>query len=95
MRRSPSWEEKCRRCARCCYEKVEFEGEVFYTDIPCGFLDLGTRLCTVYHRRHRARPGCAPLTSSVLRRGILPGDCPYVADIAGYRAPRPWEEESL
>lgn len=93
MRRPPAWEERCRRCGRCCYEKIEFGGEVFYTDIPCEFLDPQTRLCTVYPSRHRRRPGCAPLTEAHLRRGILPADCPYVADIPDYKAPRMWEAE--
>lgn len=93
MRRSRTWEEKCRLCGRCCYEKVEYAGEIFYTDVPCEFLDLRTRRCTVYARRHRERPGCAPLTPDHLHQGILPADCPYVADIPGYRAPRLWSEE--
>lgn len=93
MRGTKDWEEKCRRCGRCCYEKIEYEGEIFYTDQPCEFLDLHTRQCTVYPERHRRRPGCAPLTPKHLRQGILPGDCPYVAEIPGYRAPHLFEEE--
>jgi len=92
MRVSRSWEEKCRRCGRCCYEKVEHEGEVYYTDIPCEKLDPATRLCTVYGNRHKARPGCVPLTPRIIARGVLPADCPYVADIENYPAPNPWPE---
>jgi hypothetical protein len=33
------------------------------------------------------------LTPEHLRMGILPADCPYVADIPGYRAPKLWSEE--
>lgn len=87
------WEDRCLRCGRCCYEKVEYEGEVFYTETPCEKLDLATRLCTVYENRHTARPGCGPLTPENLARGILPADCPYVAGVEGYRAPRLWEEK--
>lgn len=94
VRRPRSWEEKCRRCGRCCYEKIEYEGDVIYTDIPCEYLDLQTRRCAVYPHRHQARPGCAPLTDATLRQGILPADCPYVADIPGYRAPKLWSEDA-
>jgi uncharacterized cysteine cluster protein YcgN (CxxCxxCC family) len=87
------WEDRCRRCGRCCYEKIEFEGEVFYTDIPCEKLDLATCLCTVYKNRHMARPGCGPLTPENIAGGILPADCPYVADILNYRAPRLREKD--
>jgi hypothetical protein len=88
-----AWEARCRRCGRCCFEKLESDGEIYYTDVPCEKLDLATRLCTVYERRHELRRGCAPLTPAVLRRGILPADCPYVAAIPGYRGPRLWDEE--
>jgi uncharacterized cysteine cluster protein YcgN (CxxCxxCC family) len=81
------WESRCLRCGRCCYEKIEFEGEVYYTDIPCEKLDLKTRLCTVYADRERARPGCVALTPEIVRKGFLPADCPYVADLEDYRAP--------
>ena len=87
------WDARCRRCGRCCYEKIESDGEIFYTDVPCENLDVETSLCTVYERRHELRRGCSPLTPAVLRRGILPADCPYVAAISGYRGPHLWDEE--
>ena len=87
------WEAKCRRCGRCCYEKIEFEGEVYYTDEPCEFLDPDTRLCLVYERRQTLRPDCAALTPRLVRRSLLPADCPYVADIAGYVGPHLWDDE--
>ncbi|PLX92319.1 MAG: hypothetical protein C0621_09710 [Desulfuromonas sp.] len=86
------WEARCRRCGRCCFEKVEFEGEVYYTETPCEKLDLSTNLCTVYDERHTARPGCVPLDPKVIAQGILPEDCPYVEGVAGYRAPHPADE---
>jgi len=92
MTGSDGWERKCRRCARCCYEKIEFEGEIYYTDTPCEKLDLRTRLCTVYADRVRLRPGCVVLTPDLARRGFLPPDCPYVAQLEGYLPPHPWEE---
>jgi hypothetical protein len=88
------WEAKCKCCGRCCYEKIEFEGEIYYTDIPCEMLDLESRRCTVYAERHKRRPGCVCLTPKLAARGFLPADCPYVADIDNYRAPISGDEES-
>lgn len=81
------WEAVCARCGRCCHEKIEFEGRVYYTDIPCQFLDPATSLCRVYGERDRKRPGCVRLTSENVSKGFLPQDCPYVAAIDNYPAP--------
>lgn len=82
-----TWEARCLRCGRCCFEKELYEGEVYYTGEPCEFLDLQTRLCSVYAQRHERRPGCVPLTPKVLAMGVLPADCPYVSDREGYHSP--------
>lgn len=94
---TPHWENRCRRCGRCCYEKIDYQGEIYYTDIPCNHLDPATRLCTVYSERHRLRPGCVPLTPKIVAAGILPADCPYVQGLADYRSPHlfPPDEEIL
>ncbi len=89
--RSPAWEALCERCGRCCFEKIEYEGVVYYTDRPCPHLDPATRLCRVYAQRHRVHPACVPLDESILDRGILPGDCPYVRGRPGVRHPRLWD----
>ncbi|HKL25568.1 MAG TPA: hypothetical protein VJ910_05020 [Desulfuromonadales bacterium] len=81
------WEDLCRRCGRCCFEKVEFRGRVYYTRDPCEFLDLQTRQCRVYPVRSKRRPGCIALTPEVAARGYLPADCPYVARVEDYSAP--------
>jgi uncharacterized cysteine cluster protein YcgN (CxxCxxCC family) len=81
------WEDVCLRCGRCCFEKLEFEGQIYYTDTPCEKLNLATGLCTVYVDRVTARPGCTPLTPAILHKGILPADCPYVAGIETYLPP--------
>jgi uncharacterized cysteine cluster protein YcgN (CxxCxxCC family) len=94
MRNHSLWENRCRRCGRCCYEKIDFEGEIYYTDEPCEFLDPATNLCRVYADRHVKKPDCSPLTPRQLRRGLLPADCPYVASIPGYKPPLLWDEES-
>jgi len=87
------WDDRCRRCGRCCYEKIEHNGQVYYTDVPCLHLDLETTCCKIYSERHLLQPECLPLTADMLRRGILPGDCPYVSEIANYNAPELFVKE--
>ncbi len=87
---SEAWEALCQRCGRCCYEKIEFEGEVYYTDEPCEKLEVSSGLCTVYENRHLARPGCAALTPEIIRLGVLPADCPYASRVGPCKAPHPW-----
>jgi uncharacterized cysteine cluster protein YcgN (CxxCxxCC family) len=79
-------EAECLRCGRCCYAKLLVEDRVIYTDVPCRYLDTGTRLCTVYGRRHEVNPDCLDVEAGI-RRGVFPADCPYVRDIPGYRPP--------
>jgi uncharacterized cysteine cluster protein YcgN (CxxCxxCC family) len=52
-------------------------------------LDLGSLECTVYATRETSRPGCRALTPELVARGLLPADCPYVAEIENYVAPKP------
>lgn len=88
------WEARCRRCGRCCYEKIEHAGRVYYSNVPCNFLDPVTRLCTVYACRHARKPECMPLDAGALSYGILPADCPYVSDRADYNAPMLWDDQN-
>jgi len=59
---------------------------VIYTDTPCHYLDLDSRLCRVYERRHEVNPDCLSVEDGIAR-GVFPADCPYVGGLAGYRAP--------
>jgi len=81
------WEAICERCGRCCYEKIDDRGTIYYTDTPCDRFDQETKLCTVYDHRAQARPDCLPLTPQVVAAGFLPADCPYVKGIKDYPAP--------
>ena len=84
---SGEWEAVCRRCGRCCHEKIDFEGRIYYTDIPCEHLDPVTKRCGVYEKRDTVRPGCVRLTPTKIEKGFLPADCPYVSEVANYPAP--------
>ena len=89
------WESVCRRCGRCCYEKIDFKGRIYYTELPCEHLDPETKLCRVYDERDERRPGCVRLTQETLGKGFLPADCAYVAGIREYPAPIMPDEEEM
>jgi uncharacterized cysteine cluster protein YcgN (CxxCxxCC family) len=74
------WEAICRRCGKCCYEKVDLgAGVVRYTDQPCEHLDTATNLCKVYSNRHELEPDCIMLTEHLVRTlPWLPEDCAYL-----------------
>ncbi|WP_321391712.1 YkgJ family cysteine cluster protein [uncultured Desulfuromusa sp.] len=75
---SKEWEDICERCGRCCYEKYEYRGKIFYSDTPCKYLDTKTHLCRIYHQRFKLNPECVCLSPELVKTGILPEDCPYV-----------------
>ena len=91
MSPSPQHEALCRRCGRCCYEKLIIDGCVFTTDTPCEYLDTLTNLCTIYPRRHKINPLCLTVEQGI-RYGVFPADCPYVKDRPEYQ---PAEEGRL
>jgi len=73
------WEQLCRRCGECCFEKwVEEDGTVHPTRIACRHLDIVSRHCRVYHKRFDVGEGCLQLTPSVVA-GLrwLPDHCGY------------------
>ncbi len=77
---SEEWESLCDGCARCCLQKLEDEddGEVYYTDIVCKYLDEGKCQCTVYQERHELVPQCIWLKPSDLEHiEWLPTTCAY------------------
>lgn len=77
------WESICRRCGKCCYEKVDLgAGEIIYTEEPCIHLDTTTNLCKVYENRQIEEPDCIELTENLVRSlNWLPPDCAYVEHV--------------
>jgi uncharacterized cysteine cluster protein YcgN (CxxCxxCC family) len=75
-----AWEDICRQCGQCCFEKIiDGQGRPYTTDIACRFLDVVTRRCKVYHKRFEVGEGCINLTPEVVRDADwLPEDCAYV-----------------
>ena len=86
---------RCLCCGRCCREKVEIEGVVFYTDRVCKFWDARTKLCKVFARRRERCPNCSDLEGAI-NQGLLPSDCPFVRDREGYGGPVEfWEDREV
>ncbi len=75
-----SWEAICNKCGKCCYEKVDLgAGLIHYTDEPCVHLDIETKLCKVYDKRHQVEPDCISLNADIVRYiHWLPEDCAYL-----------------
>lgn len=75
------WEAVCDGCAKCCLVKLEDEDEpdtVYFTDVACRLLDLGTCRCTDYANRTSRVPGCARLSPDRLDLlAAMPPSCAY------------------
>lgn len=82
---------RCRRCGRCCFAKLIIRDRIVYTPYPCRHLDIDTRLCTVYEKRHEVNPECLTVERGI-QLGVFPPDCPYVSDLPGYIPPIPADE---
>ena len=74
-----SWEEICKRCGLCCFEKsVDRSGRLQTTRVPCRHLDIVSRECRVYHKRLEVGEGCVKLTPDIVRQvDWLPESCAY------------------
>lgn len=83
------WEELCRQCGRCCFEKYEDgNGAIFHTRTPCRYLDINTRRCRIYERRFTINPECIKLTPELV------ATLPWLHPDCGYRKAREQAEPS-
>lgn len=72
------WESICRRCGRCCYQKIIYRNILYYTDIPCVYLDQNRMECKIYSQRQEINSECALLTPALVQSGVLPPECAYL-----------------
>lgn len=73
------WDDLCKRCGRCCFEKWEDErGRITYTDIACRYLDVASRRCKIFEQRFTINPSCIKLSPELVQKlRWLPHDCGY------------------
>ena len=74
-----AWEDLCKRCGLCCFEKsVDLKGQFYTTKTPCQHLDIVSRECRVYRKRLDVGEGCVKLTPEMVNKADwLPEDCAY------------------
>ena len=84
---TPEWEALCNQCGKCCYDKVWRGSRLMLLKSACAFLDTETNLCKCYEDRFANEPLCMPVGAEIIQMGGLPGDCPYVENLPGYRPP--------
>jgi len=77
----------CRKCGRCCCAKLILEEEIVFTPYFCKYLDLHSRLCTVYEKRFEMNLDCLSVKDG-LELGVFPADCPYTQNVTDYVPPR-------
>ncbi len=74
------WESLCDGCGRCCLHKLRDDdtGEIFWTQVACRLLDLGSCRCGDYPARQERVPDCVQLTPAALESiDWLPPTCGY------------------
>jgi hypothetical protein len=76
----PEWESLCDGCGKCCLHKLQYEdtGEIYYTEVACRLLDLGSCRCSNYAQRQKHVPDCVALRpDKVMELNWLPSTCAY------------------
>ena len=74
------WESLCDGCGKCCLHKLQYEdtGEIYYTEVACRLLDLGSCRCSNYAERQKHVPDCVALRpDKVMELNWLPSTCAY------------------
>ncbi|MEE9276357.1 MAG: hypothetical protein V3V62_13715 [bacterium] len=84
---TPEWEALCTGCGECCADKMWSGPRLLSLTSMCSFLDPETLRCNCYADRFEREPLCMPIGPEIILMGGLPEDCPYVANLPGYKGP--------
>ena len=73
------WELLCDGCGKCCLNKLESGGKIYFTCVKCRFLDSKSCLCRIYENRFEKVPDCRSVNFAALkeRPRWLPKTCAY------------------
>ena len=73
------WELLCDGCGKCCLNKLEIGGKIYFTCVKCRFLDSKSCLCRIYENRFAKVPDCRSVNRAALkeRPRWLPKTCAY------------------
>ncbi len=83
-------ENLCFKChpdirGLCCFFTTEIAGyNLILTRHPCKFLDLNSRTCKVYSKRHEMNLNCLTIEEMIID-GAIPKECLYVANNIEYK----------
>lgn len=79
-KRIDSWEDLCKQCGLCCFERIRVAGGVrIDLSRPCSYLDVSSRRCTVYEKRFKTKAFCAKVNVfHALFGRRMPLTCGYV-----------------
>lgn len=84
------WEALCDGCGKCCLNKIEIKGKVYFTNAHCRFLDCKSCLCKIYEHRFKIVHDCRDINLEAVREKPrwLPKTCAYWLLDNGYELPK-------
>ncbi len=74
------WELLCDGCGKCCLNKLEIKGKIYFTNTYCRFLNTKSCLCKIYTHRFQKVNDCRDINTSTIREKPrwLPKTCAYI-----------------
>ena len=83
------WELLCDGCGKCCLNKLECKGKIYFTNVHCRFLNPKNCLCRIYQNRFEAVKDCRNIDLKAIRESPrwLPKTCAYWLLDNGYDLP--------
>ena len=73
------WEALCDGCGKCCLNKLDIKGRIYFTNAHCRFLDCKSCLCKIYEHRFEVVKDCRNVNLKAVREKPrwLPKTCAY------------------